>query len=79
MPNRSLSKAQRRLLQGLRPHGGEFDRYYRVISRATGEPIAGFQCTTALWAFRYGYIAMHEGEIHLTGKGGILARKEAKA
>lgn len=76
MPIRSLSKAQRRLLQGLRGTRGRFDRHYRIISRATDEPVAGFQCTTALWAFRYGYIAMGAGDtITLTPKGHRLLRK----
>ena len=78
MAIRSLSKAQRRLLQGLKPAGGRFDRYYRVVSEENGEHIAGFQCTTALWAFRHELVQMsprRRDVLVLTTKGRIMLRR----
>lgn len=64
---RKLSPYQRRLLAALADYDGVFDRYYRIV--VAGQIVSGFQATTALWAFRYGYIEIYEDRVILTRAG----------
>ena len=61
------TEARLRLLRGLDPHGGVFDRHIRIIGG--GEILSGHGSPTPLTCFRDGLIRMNGQRVELTVKG----------